>query len=56
VGIWDARAGRSLERFARDAPYAHRVSWAPGGAFVAASLCGDRVCLGETRAARAAGS
>lgn len=56
VGIWDARAGRSLERLALNAPYAHRVSWAPGGGFVAASLCGDRVRLWETRATLAAGS
>jgi len=52
--IWDARTGRSLERFALDAPYAHRVSWAPDGTLVAASLCGDRVRLWDTRAALAA--
>lgn len=52
VAIWDAPAGRSLACFAVDA-YAHRVSWAPSGAFVAASLCGDRIGLWDTRAALA---
>lgn len=56
IGIWDARAGRSLASFPVDAPYARRVSWAPSGAFIAVSLCGDRVRLWDTRAALAAGS
>ena len=42
-------AGDALARFPHDAPYAHRVAWAPDGAFVAASLCGDRVRLWDTR-------
>jgi hypothetical protein len=50
VAIWEAGAGDALARFPHGAPYAHRVAWAPDGTFVAASLCGDRVRLWETRA------
>jgi WD40 repeat protein len=49
VATWDVGAGDALARFPHDAPYAHRVAWAPDGTFVAASLCGDRVRLWETR-------
>lgn len=56
IGIWDAPAVRSLARFPVNAPYARRVSWAPSGAFIAGSLCGDRVRLWDTREALAAGA
>jgi WD40 repeat protein len=56
IGIWDAPAARSLACFPVDAPYARRVSWAPSGAFIAGSLCGDRVRLWDTREAGAAGA
>lgn len=49
VAIWEVGSGDALARFPHDAPYAHRVAWAPDGTFVAASLCGDRVRLWETR-------
>ncbi len=49
VAIWEVGSGDALTRFPHDAPYAHRVAWAPDGTFVAASLCGDRVRLWETR-------
>jgi WD40 repeat protein len=49
VAIWEAGSGDALARFPHGAPYAHRVAWAPDGTFVAASLCGDRVRLWETR-------
>lgn len=48
VSIWEVGSGESITRLPHDAPYAHRVAWAPDGTFVVASLCGDRVRLWET--------
>lgn len=53
IAIWEVGAGDAVARFPHDAPFAHRVSWAPDGTFVAASLCGDHVRLWETRAGAA---
>lgn len=45
VGVWQPATGTASEVFALGAPYAWRLSWAPAGDFIVATVGGDALRL-----------